>query len=257
VVFDERSPHSVLTRPESGSICGSLPRRNGPCWRCWIRDNRHVSRPSRVLFLSPPPGETRGVVCPAARRAVDVRITRSYLLLPVRRDSAVTVVNSTGSTVTAGWQHVTVPGDVQLHLTGDTPKRRLPIGQAYEPNADWRTVAVVVAEPSRLETSVMAPPDQQVKYGPGVLIVAPNLPAGTERWRMAVEVLAGPSATVAYPSPPIPSLSPVPMNSGHVLFRAPIHSLLPKARHPAPVDVALRAWWAPETLYPAGTTVFE
>ena len=203
-----------------------------------------TKRTSRLLFLSPPPGSSSGGVGAEARRSVDIRLTRSYLLVPIRQTWAVDVVSPDEIREVQGWQHLNVPGDLRIHVTRERPKGREILTAPLSNLPEWRTLATVTSEPAT-DTPVLFPGPGTTQLGPGVLIIAPDLPDLDTEWRFVVELLAGPSTDADYPEPSLADLEPVPMNGGHVVWRVPIASLLPKARHPAAADLALRGWWAP------------
>lgn len=216
-----------------------------------------TKRCSRLLFLTPPPGTTTGVLCAEARRSIDIRITRSYILVPVRGGAPMTAVGSDGECSSlSGWQHLTVPGDLQVHATKEVPKAQLPLCPPWSDANDWRTLIAVVAQPSVSDTAMVAPEGQSVTFGPGVLVVAPDAPTVDERWRLMVEILAGPPATCDYPPPPFDRVQPIPMHDGNVVFREEIKKLLPKARRPASADIAFRGSWTVDGATRPGISIF-
>jgi len=196
-----------------------------------------------------------GVICAAARRAIDIRVTRSYILIPVRGDGTVTLIGEKPRLL-SGWQHLTIPGDLQVHVTKEVPKTKLVLTGPWADSGDWRTIASVVARSSASEMAVVGPARRNISFGPGVLVVAPDAPSHDERWRLVVEILAGPPTSGSYPLPPFQDLQPIPMRDGNVVLRAAIKDLLPKATRPAAAEIAIRGWWTEDEETPSGILAF-
>jgi hypothetical protein len=152
------------------------------------------------------------------------------------------------------WQHLNIPGDLRIHLTREVPKNRLYLFDAPPQLSGWRTLVAAIS-PTGADSKALLFPDQPTKYGPGVVVIAPDLPSARLDWRFVVELLAGTDGDGGYPTPPFPDAVPIPMQDGNVVLRDRVSVLLPASR-PTDALFAFRGWWLPESAEDAGIVAF-